>query len=516
MAIFGLVSKTEHDKLIQELEALKTSAARYERWMLETADAEKFNLPDPSVYENQADSYRISSWVALAVDLAASAVALPKFSVERILKNEEAQDIPSHPFELLLSRPNDKDSRFELLYATIAQIKLTGNCYWWMNAASEFAPPDEMWILPSHMVIPLPDERDFLRGYMYYPGNGREIFLEPHEVVHFKRYNPFSMFIGLSVIESLVYAIRGDLAMQEWQTNYYGKNNARLPGVMTFDQMIADPTWEKIKQDTREASRKRELLMLRGVGEGGVKWLQNASSQRDMEYLAGREYNKEEIMSLIAKGSYAMLSDNATQANAVVARASFYELEIYPLLIALGEKISNHILPRYGDNLHGLFEDVRMADEDLKMRRQEAFERSHTIEEVRREFYGDDPIGDERDNLLPAQVRISAGGQPALNKVNQAQPDKTMEQPTPETRPEAVKMGEDLERWKRKALKKIGRAVPFESEYIPSDIHDKIQALLPACKSEADIRQLFASIDTSQAEIALAAIKQALRFRRNG
>ena len=146
------------------------------------------------------------------------------------------------------------------------------------------------------MITPVPDENLFLRGYIYYPGSGMEIFLEPHEIVHFKRFNPFSRFVGLSAIESIALVAAGDLGMQKYNTTLFSNNNGRLPSVMTFEQMVADPTWNKIKEDTREAARNREMLMLRGVGQGGVQWLQNAVTQREMEFIEGRKFNKEEIM----------------------------------------------------------------------------------------------------------------------------------------------------------------------------------------------------------------------------
>jgi hypothetical protein len=53
------------------------------------------------------------------------------------------------------------------------------------------------------------------------------------------------------------------------------------------------------------------------------------------------------------------------------------------------------------------------------------------------------------------------------------------------------KSTEDLHRWMRKALKKVGQAVPFESEEIELEVKDKILASLTACKSEDEVRLLF-------------------------
>lgn len=515
----GLVSKRDYEKLYETVEALKAETGKYEKWMLETADVEKHNIPDPSVYGNQADLYRKLSWVLLAVDLTASAGSLTPFSVARVISEKEPKDIPNHDFELLLENPNPMDSRYEFLYGTIAYYKLTGNAYWWVNSKDENSPPDEMWVIPTDKIVPVPDGNMFLRGYMYYPGNGAEIFLPPHEIVHFKRFNPASRFVGLSAIEAIALVATGDLGMQKYNTTLFANNNGRLPSVMTFEQMVADPTWEKIKEDTREAARNREMLMLRGVGAGGVNWLQNAISQREMEFLEGRKANKEEIMTTIAPGSYTMLSENATQANSVVGRASFNELTVYPMHVMMGEKITNTLLKRYsGRKLIGRFEDIRVTDKDIKLREQEAFERSHTLKEIREEIYGDDPLGDERDNLLVSQVTSGTDAPPPMVE-NNVTPDQVMPE-QPDTQPDnsdANKaMREDLDRYKRKALKRIGQAVKFDSTNIPEYVCDQIESQLSACKTEADVRAVFSRvniIDESRANLTVDAIRQALRFR---
>ena len=89
MGIFGIPTKKELEALTKEIESLKANLPQYERWQLETAGAEKFNLPDPSVYGNQADLYRKLSWVLLAVDLTAAAGALTPFEIKRILSGRD-------------------------------------------------------------------------------------------------------------------------------------------------------------------------------------------------------------------------------------------------------------------------------------------------------------------------------------------------------------------------------------------------------------------------------------------
>ena len=49
-----------------------------------------------------------------------------------------------------------------------------------------------------------------------------------------------------------------------------------------------------------------------------------------------------------------------------------------------------------------------------------------------------------------------------------------------------------MAKWQRKALKRIGQAVPFESDEIPAHVAARINAGLPACKNADDVKALFA------------------------
>src|SRR5688572_10813591 len=106
MALFGLVSKKEYQALQLQIESLKAEVSKVPSFLLQTAEAERFNMPDPSVYGNQADLYRLSSWVLQAVSFVASAASLTPFEVSRIVAGKEPKDIPNHEFEMLLAHPN--------------------------------------------------------------------------------------------------------------------------------------------------------------------------------------------------------------------------------------------------------------------------------------------------------------------------------------------------------------------------------------------------------------------------
>lgn len=374
-------------------------------WLRSTGTWEPFTMPDLEDAKEQTRLYTKLSWIATAVNTVATTAAGAPFQVMQRM-GEDKEGIPNHPFELLLERPNPMMSRFELLEATFSYRALTGNCYWWLNKPNENAAPAEIWIVPSDQMQPIPDGQSYIAGYEYDPGIGRKITLEPWEIVHFKTFNPTNKYIGASLVETLGTVAHGDLAMQQWNTNYFAKDNAKVPGFLAYADPINDSDWDVMKEDLRRqfGGTKRGLMMLRNVGSGGVQWVATSMSQRDMEFLNAREFNKEEIYGAIAPGLASILAVNATEANAKAGKATFLEFGIWPRHQAVAEKITNNLLPLYGDNLIGEFEDVRQEDRELMLAEIERASATHTIDEVRQKFYDAEPIGDERGELLVAEV----------------------------------------------------------------------------------------------------------------
>jgi hypothetical protein len=494
--------------------------AKLPQFMLDSAGARRWDMPDPGTYENQAKLYTRLSWVYSAVKATAERAALQDFNVKQ-RSGEDLNDIPNHPFELLLEKPNPKNSQFELMRDTYSYGSINGNAYWWLNktgaggALHEDAEPKEIWVVPSWRVMPVPDENMYIKGYAYDPGPGREMVLLPTwQIVHFSGFNPLNEFVGLSDVEPIGQSAATDIASQEWSYRFF-KGNARLPGILAFkDQINNEIAWERIKNDTAQAAEMRNLMLLRGVGDK-VEWLKAAATQEEMQQIALREFTKEEIFSIIAPGLASMLAINATEANSKAGRQTWLDVAIYPRLVAMQQKITTDILPAYGDKLVGEFDDPRQTDRVLELQEQGEFSKTHTIDEIRQEVYQDDPIGDERGELLPAEVGkgltkadSAANTPPQLLPFTGQEPMEEPEQDNPdsgedeEATPDETKAA--LKVWERKAINsfrsKGSVANVFHSKEIPPELHASIWAQLSACKSGKAVREVFREAISNQGD----------------
>ncbi|MGB8647344.1 MAG: phage portal protein [Anaerolineae bacterium] len=410
--------------------------------------------PDPALYANQAELMQRLSWVYSAVmRTAETAASIADFDVYQ-LNGEDKKEIVNHPLEQRLRAPNPFQSRFEFYADIVGYLKLAGNSYIWQNALSPDIPPAELYCLRPDRVTIVPDAEKKIKGYLY-TIEGRELLFDAAEIVHIKTFHPLNDWYGLSAIEALSMAAESDFKQAQWNRNFFGRDNAKPQGALQYAEMIDDTTWEKMKADMKRehGGTERRMLMLRGAGKGGVQYVQMGLAQKDMEFLAGRKFNKEEIWSTLAPGLIQIMDPNAAEANAVAGEKTFREYCIWPMLQMIGEKFQAQIVPRYGENLLGEFAEIRVRDRVLELQERKAYAEVHTVDEIRAKFDNDKPLAvvmgrpDPRGGLLPAEVAPAARSDTALLQSGGAMPpgpngQPQNGQPTPPARLSNTQAGE--------------------------------------------------------------------------
>jgi HK97 family phage portal protein len=356
-----------------------------------------------------------SPWVYVAVNRIAEAAALVPFHVYSDRTAGAGSDIerPDHPFEQLLRRPNPLMSRFELIEHTVGGLEIHGNAYWFL-AGEPGGTPQEIWPLRPDRVSIVPDARRGVRGYVY-EVEGRQVPLESSEVVHFRRWHPANDYYGLSALEAARLAVESDRAMADWNRRYFGEGMAVPAGMVAIRDRVSDADFERIKQEWRTAygGRERKTAFLRGAA---VEWHNVGLSQQDMDFLNARRFNREEIFQIFGI-PVGMFSENATEANALVGERVFIERTLWPKLVRIAEKITTDLLPFYGVNLVGRFDDIRPMDRSQQFEEMRLAQGILTVDEIRARYFQLGPI--DARATSPTSVDVTS---PALDPL----PDGTI------------------------------------------------------------------------------------------
>ena len=191
---------------------------------------------------------------------------------------------------MLLDNPNPLMSRFEFMQATFAFLRLVGNCYWWLNRGTG-GQPAEVWVMLPNCMTPIPEGKLFLSHYEYKPGNGVTYEIPVEQVCHFKAFNPTSLFIGMGKGQPLYTTAETDTKMVQYNANYFGKDNGKVPGALAFSDAVAKPIWDQMKNDIRQqwgGTNRSGPLFIQNAGKG-VNWLGMGLTQDEMQFLQSRQ-----------------------------------------------------------------------------------------------------------------------------------------------------------------------------------------------------------------------------------
>ena len=417
-----------------------------------------------------------TSWVYSDINMIARECSQARLNVLQD-KGEEVEEITNHPFEILMRQPNPFMTRSFLMQYTVGWLKLDGNSYWYLMPGLDGVA--EIWPLPADKVEPKPSKErgKYLDGYVY-RASGRQWTIPPEFIAHFRQWNYVNIYKGMSDIQAMQLAIKGDEAMQQWNYNFFGKKNAIPTTVMSLPQDTPPGDFELIKDEiiSEFGGTKRRTMVTRA---GDITVATIGLSQKDLDFLAGREFNREEIDRVYGIPA-AVWAKDATRANAMAADKTLKDKTIWPLLVYLSEEITLQVMiPYYGEALLAAFEDIRPEDRGLRVAEAKTYGPALTVNEYRTEYLKAPPLEDERGESLMAELLKG----PAMSE--------------PVMPAKSTDINGDLKRWRSVAVRlfrkeKDPAEYEFNSEIIPEALKSRILEALAGAETEEEVRAAFA------------------------
>jgi len=447
-----------------------------------------------------------SSWVYSDIDLIAKEGARAKLEMHE-RKGEDLTAIPDHEFEQLMRRPNPFMSNSFLKRYTLSWWLLRGEAYWWL-VPDQGGGLAQIWPVPSSRMRPIPDKAEYISAYGYTSKHGEpEVRIPVNQVCFFRLPNPFDFHRGLSPLTAYSMALKTDKGAQKWNQDTF-KDGVPFRTILSVPENMSTPNYERLKQEVYdEFEERKRMLLVRG---GDLNANELGLSNKDMEFLAGREFTREEIDRVfgVPAGFWAK---EATRANTEGARSILIELAVWPLLQMMAEEVDAQVVRRYyEENITVQPEDIRPRDRALLVTERTQYWQVQTVDEAREEL-GLAPLEDKElgAKLVPLAVKgapaVPFGGVNPLEKEPEAEEDEEPEKPE-ELEKDAKA---DLRRWKSVALRRLKAnenpgEYEFESDCIPADVARQVKAMLDGAGSEDEVKAAFAASERTEQAVAQA------------
>ena len=293
------------------------------------------------------NTYGQVGWVFACVSRISSAVAETKWRLYSKKNGNEITEILEHPLLELFDFVNPFHTGLEMMEQTQTYIDLTGEVFWLVlkDAAGQ---PAEIWVMNPNKIKVIPDQKMYIKGYVYENGNN-EIPLSVDDVVHIKLPNPKNPFRGQSPLGS----VSSDVEAEKFSSQYnraFFQNSAEPNGVIQFEGTLTDSQYERLRYQWNSQYRGTSNSHKVAILEGGASWHTNAITQRDMQFKDLRIMNRDVIMGVYGMPKHILgIAEDVNRANAEASEYTFARWVLKPRLERIKSKLNEQFLPLYSD-----------------------------------------------------------------------------------------------------------------------------------------------------------------------
>ena len=396
----------------------------------------KTSVSEVQMMHPDGHDYALNDWRAYAkegykqnptVYRCISLIAKNAASVRPYLKRGE-EYIEDHPLLDLLQRPNPITGGQEFREEAYSWALLTGNIFCDRSivggrvAEMHHWQPYGMKIHRSKANIQIPHsyEAENKRTWEVDAVSGAS------DMMHLGLYNPDpnAGFMGLSPLAAAASSADQLNAGNEWRYNLY-KNDCRPSGLLSTEQPVTSSQRKELGKDmdSRSGAKNAGRWMILG---GGLKYQQLSQSAKDVDWLNGSKFSKQEIAEVFGVPTQLLgIEGSQTYANFEEARYALYLLTVMPLVDLYFDELNRWLTPLYGEDLKICYDKSSIdALEYVRQRKTETMLNSSvlTINE-KRELLGLPPRGEAEADQLFIDPNMLPLGFEAFNSEEQAAQD---------------------------------------------------------------------------------------------
>lgn len=337
-----------------------------------------------------------SAWFYSGVQLISDRVSAsearmrPKERIGRELRDDDA-----HVFASLLDSPSPfMTIEYMLRYITF-WAHLNGNAYIFISTpAYLMGEPEELWVLPSDMIQPLPKtlRRSRIDGRPVidyeYSVNGKLQKLPGEHMIHIRFPNPKDYWLGLAPLNAGLSAIKIDDYQSRYLQGFYGPDNAIPTAIISLPQETNDIDFEVAKEQIREQFGNGRRSAITRAGDMNVQVIAQTMQQMDLNN--ARKFNREEIFHVLGIPE-GLTSGAASGDSRLSAEITFARNKVQPFLDLVAAEFTLRLQAFYGPSFVVKAPSVIPQDRVLAVNEYTQYKGARTIAE-NREVLGARPI----------------------------------------------------------------------------------------------------------------------------
>jgi HK97 family phage portal protein len=338
------------------------------------AQMERARWTDWTLQKTVKEGVRASGWVFLANKLIGDAVS----SAPLVVYNADGKIEWEHPVTMLLQNPHPEFSRADVFRLLASWLNLTGTGYF-KKVAGLRGQTKQLWPISPDRLAPLQSKEAayLIDGYEVEIKGERKLSVEytPENVIRFCTPDPADPLRGLSPLLAASRAVDLDVGQQDWNKALL-QNRGNPDIAITMKGDVNEQQKKSILRSIMSKFRGRRNAGMPLVLGGEAQVTRLGLSQQEMDFLASRKWNRDEILSIYGvPPQLAGAQESSTYNNFNEAKRVFWINTIIPLLSllcdALNRSLSDELAEGYyiGPDLSDV--EALSETQDAKLERAE-------------------------------------------------------------------------------------------------------------------------------------------------
>ena len=275
----------------------------------------------------------------------ATAVGEVRWRLYRGSERGERNQITEHPILRLLDYANEFQTGQEVIELTELHRILAGKAYWYLPK-NGLGVPAEIWVIPPHLIRPIPSKKDFIAGYIAQVGSEKIPFTKD-EIIWIPMPDPLNPYGGIGYAQPASIELDSELYASRWNRNFFF-NSARPDGAITSERNLTEEQFTALREQWGSQHRGLSKAHKLAILEGGLKYQQIQISQKDMDFRELRRQTRENLMFTFGIPLSIMgVTENVNRANAEAGEYTFARWIVKPELTKLKNKLNERLIPMF-------------------------------------------------------------------------------------------------------------------------------------------------------------------------
>lgn len=316
-------------------------------------------LPLTSTFAAYAALYKAQPWVYTLVSKTGKSAARLPLKVYQRVSDTDRVEARESPYGQLIRQPNSRMGAKLLWLWVFSTVELYGESMLLKIRDDRGRVRELHPVHPSNMLVRRGEDGELEYAYMAYSQATPALATFPaSEIVHFRGYNPENVVRGLSPCEPLRQTLIAEDAMRRAQTALW-RNGARPSMALATDKALSDTAFKRLEAAWENKHAGVDSWAKTAILEEGLKPFPFQLSADEMQYIAGRQLNREECCAVWDVPPPAVqILDRATFSNITEQMRSLYRETMAPRLEGYEDTLQTQLAPDFDPtgNLYAEFD----------------------------------------------------------------------------------------------------------------------------------------------------------------